>query len=171
MKLPKLGKAESKGWTKIDVTVQAAVIAALSAAVVAGMTSYSGYVSTSQTMRVSCVKRIDDQEDKLRSRAETLLTSIAKLLAYPSHPDPTLEALAERYDSAVVAGHALIANAPPELAVKTMHLIGRLMKVSIPTGDTTLDAKHLQEFQDEINPWHQAYFDQLMKFDSYRSGC
>jgi Tfp pilus assembly protein PilE len=74
MKLPKLGKAESKGWTRIDVTVQAAVIAALSAAVVAGMTSYSGYVSTSQTMRVSCVKRIDDQEDKLRVRAETLLT-------------------------------------------------------------------------------------------------
>jgi hypothetical protein len=172
MKLPRLvGKAESTGWTRIDVTVQAAIIAALSATVGVGITTYSSQASTNQTMKLSCVKRIDDQEDKLRARAETLLTSIAKLTAYPAHPNPTSEALANHYDAVVVAGQSLIANAPPFLAVKTMHLIGRIMKISMPTDDAAENAKNISEFQAEIIPWHQAYFDQMRQFEIDRVGC
>jgi len=172
MRLPKImSRAEPKGWTKLDVTVQAAIIAGIFAAVGAAMTTYSGYVATSQTIMMSCVKRLDDQEDKLRARAETLLTSIGKLLAYPGHPNPTAEGLADRYDTAIVAGHSLIASAPPALAVKTMHLIGSLMQVSNPTGNSAEDNKQQRQFQESINPWHQAYFDELTHFETDRKGC
>ncbi|MDD1002382.1 hypothetical protein [Pseudomonas sp. TNT2022 ID642] len=153
------------------MTVQAALIAGLFTASGVGLQTYGTHVSTQKDLRTSCVKRLDEREQNLRTKAEFMLVSISKTLSYPYHPNPSHEELALRYETAVASAEALIANSPPKLATKTMNLLGKFMTASQQTDDEKVRVAQAADFAGEVNPWHAIYFEQLMAFDVERKGC
>jgi hypothetical protein len=172
MRSPKPYNENTKSrWLRLDVTVQAALIAGLFTASGVGLQTYGTHVSTQKDLRTSCVKRLDEREQNLRTKAEFMLVSISKTLSYPYHPNPSHEELALRYETAVASAEALIANSPPKLATKTMNLLGKFMTASQPVDDEKVRAARAADLAGEVNPWHAIYFEQLMAFDVERKGC
>ena len=172
MRSPKPNNENNKSsWLRLDVTVQVALITGMLTVAGLGVQTYGSYLSTKKDLRTSCVKRLDEREEKLRTKAEFMLVSFSKTMTYPYHPNPSHEELALRYETAVASAEALIANSPPRLATKTMNLLGRFMTAAQPTDDVTVRNARAADLAGEVNPWHAVYFEALMAFDADRKGC
>lgn len=172
MKCPKpLSDKPKKAWTKLDVTVQAAIVAGFFTAGGIGIQAYSSYTSIKKELRTSCVKRLDEREDKLRSRAEAMLVALSKSFSYPYHPDPSHEELALRYENAIASAEALVAHSSPKLATKTMNLIGDYMQAMQLTDDEGTRAQRSADLARQIEDWHHVYFQELTEFDLERKDC
>ncbi|WP_217190668.1 hypothetical protein [Pseudomonas shirazica] len=172
MRSPKpYNENKKSSWLRPDVPVQVALVTGVLTAAGLVVQTYGSHLSTEKDLRTSCVKRLDEREEKLRTKAELMLVSISKTMTYPYHPNPSHEELALRYETAVASAEALIANSPPRLATKTMNLLGKFMAAAQPTDDESARNARAADLASEVNPWHAIYFEELMAFDAERKGC
>lgn len=152
-------------------------IAVLSSAItLAGVlaTNVTAWISSAQTThsseKLSCISRLDKQEDYARIKSDALITSLAALATGSTSQD-FKEKKAGYVEALSKAGYSLMLLNNSELGVKSGELTD-WMTVHV------LDYKTLQktefnkdEYESLVTAWKNSYYEYLAELDSRRKGC
>jgi len=159
-RLPEPEKHKSRAGEAIF----AAVLAAFVALVGTGLTWYSSDRSLRQALIQSCVKRIDEQEAKLREKAGRFLARKAEWYSKTINPEMNHDEYYRAGEQAIAAAQDLSVNAPLRLGLAAVMAADSIrMVMSAKSEEERLAVNN--EISKEAYDWPSFFFREI---DNYR---
>lgn len=152
---------------------EAIFVGSLTAAVAlfgAGLTWWSSDRALKQSMYESCIKRVDEQETKLRDKAGTFLALRSEWLSKNINPKMRHEDYYQAGEKAIAAANDLSMHAPLELGLAAMvaaDAIEQIMSAHTPEEIERVRNEIKKEEYDLL----KFFFSQIDEFQNLRSGC
>lgn len=137
-------------------------------------TGITGWITSSQssafTKNQSCIKRLDEQEQNLRGKADKFLSALGNFTALTGHKPWVMETYTARLDALMQSGYSFSAYAPEDLA-KLSRIQVIALKNSIHGKDEEQAKASLEDFYESNRQWNEKYQALLKELTSERSGC
>lgn len=134
------------------------------------LTWYSSHKATNALISDSCIKRIDNQEQLIRNKADILLGAIAAFSSEMADPRSSEEDFHRLGQDLVGAAMRFTAYAPMDLTAQSMKLAATVQfGLMAKTNEEKLKAIGLAKVS--MAGWPSAYFDLMDKYEDRRSAC
>lgn len=161
-----IAKPQNSSTSPIPV----ALIAGLALATASAMTAYVSHKAASQQWAQSCIKRLDDQEIKIRDKASVFLSNLADYVTKPMDPNlpaPESHAIAEKV---IRSAFELTAYAPDDLSYETLKVA---MGVHDSLGAMSQDESDaaLKASVAAVQTWPVTYARHMANFEEGRTKC
>lgn len=156
--------------SRVPEALFAVLLTCFVALVGSALTWYSSDKALKQAMYESCVKRVDEQESKLRDKAGIFLALRAEWLSKNVNPDMKKDDYYRSGQKAVAAANELSIHAPLPLGLAAMNA-GEAI-VQIMSADTR---EKIQAVKEEIHKKDydllSFFFEEIDKFQQTRQAC
>lgn len=149
--------------------IATAAIAALTGIVGAGIGAYATLASSEKVRIESCIKRIDDREQKTREKAEALLGNIGRFIGVTAGVGDDYK-MAEPGQKIIQSAFELTAYGPPELNLISIHLAVVIHQgLTAKTPEQKMEA--IKSAGTALNGWSPNYSKLMVAFEKSRVDC
>jgi len=155
---------------RIPEALFAACIAAFVALVVAGLTWYSTERALQLSIRESCIKKIDQQENDLRTKTGRFLALQAKWLTVSENPNFSIDDYYQTGGDAIAAAQELSVNAPLKFGWAAT-MAGDSIKQRMTAKTKEARTAVLNELKDDRYDLFKFFFEEIDTFDQQRATC
>ncbi|WP_156400802.1 hypothetical protein [Pseudomonas sp. Root329] len=148
----------------------AACLAGLVGLVGAGLTWYSSDKALKQSMYESCIKRVDEQESKLRDKAGVFLALRAEWLSKNINPNMKKDDYYRSGEKAIAAANELSIHAPLKLGLAAMNAgeaIAQIMSADTPEKIKAVKEEIHKKDYDLLS----FFFEETDKFQQSKKEC
>lgn len=150
--------------------IPVALIAGVALATASAMTAYVSHKTANQQWAQSCIKRLDDQEIKIRDKASIFLSNLADYVTKPMDPNlPPAEshAIAEKV---IRSAFEFTAYAPDQLSYETLRVATGVHDSLGATSQDESDAA-LKASVSAVQTWPVFYARHMAEFEKGRAKC
>ncbi|WP_214510551.1 hypothetical protein [Pseudomonas brassicacearum] len=149
-------------------SIASAVLAAVTGIVGAGIGAYATLASSEKARIESCIKRIDDQEQRTREKAEVLLGDIGHFIGVTATNDDSK--MLEPGQKIIKSAFELTAYGPPELNLVSIHLAVVILEGLIAeTPEQKIES--VKNARTALNGWSPNYVKLMNEFEQSRLNC
>lgn len=155
---------------RIPEALFAACIAAFAALVVAALTWYSTERALQLSIRESCIKKIDQQENDLRTNTGRFLALQAKWLTVSENPNFNIDDYYQAGGKAIAAAQELSVNAPLRFGWAAA-MAGDSIKQRMTAKTEEARTAVMKELKDGRYDLFKFFFEEIDTFDKQRAAC
>ena len=148
--------------------IATAAFAALTGIIGAGIGAYATLASSEKVRIESCIKRIDDREQKTREKAEALLGNIGRFIGASTTNDDSK--IAEPAQKLIQSAFELTAYGPPELNVVSLHMAAIIFQ-GLTAKSPAQKEKAIISAGTALNGWSPSYSKLMKEFEKDRAKC
>lgn len=147
-----------------------ALITASAVAAASLITAYASRETADQQWAQSCIKRLDDQEVKIRDKASVFMNSLADYVTRPMNPKlPASEAFSIA-EKVIRSGFEFSAYTPDELGVQTLRVAMSIHDKLSAKSDAEYD-KAQSAAVDAVRFWPVKYASYMAELEKKRAEC
>ncbi|MCF8980045.1 hypothetical protein GIW46_17755 [Pseudomonas syringae] len=150
--------------------ILAACIAAFTALAVAAVTWYSAERALQLSIRESCIKKIDQAENDLRTKTGAFLALQAKWLTVSENPKFDIDEYFDAGGKAIAAAQDLSVNSPLRFAWAAT-MAGDSIRQRMTAKTEKEKAAVIKELKDGKYDLFKFFFQEIDVFDSQRAAC
>lgn len=143
-------------------------LAALTGIIGAGIGAYATLASSEKVRIESCIKRIDDREQRTREKAEALLGNIGRFIGTSTTNDASK--IAEPAQKLIQSAFELTAYGPPELNVVSLHMAAMIYQ-GLTAKSPEQKEKAIISAGTALNGWSPSFSKLMNEFEKDRSDC
>lgn len=162
--------AEPKLPSSSTSPIFVALITGAAVAAASAMTAYVSNKSSGQMWTQSCIKRLDDQEIKIRDKASVFLSNLADYVTKPMDPNLPLAESHAIAEKVIRSAFEFTAYAPDQLSYETLRVAAGVHDSLKATSQDESDAA-LKASVSAVQTWPVFYARQMAEFEKGRGKC
>jgi len=156
--------------SRVTEAVFAACLAGLVGLVGTGLTWYSSDKALKQSMYDSCIKRVDEQESKLRDKAGVFLALRAEWFSKNINPNMKKDDYYRAGEKAIAAANDLSMHAPLRLGAAAMDAGVAIQQIMSAQTREEL-ARVREEIKKDQYDLLTVFFKEIDDYQAFRAGC
>lgn len=132
------------------------------------LTAWTSSVAAEQAASQACIKRLDEQEARLREHSLKFLTHMGRFSSLGASKKNGEDEYVKASQDLIQGSFALVAYAPPNLSKATMEMSQAVLET---VGPQAYEDKTIMRFIQASRNWPVSYVEATTAFDKERHSC